>query len=39
MVWKRGAILFILTVLISAGYMKAALKKEVLQMLGEFEEI
>ena len=34
-----GVILFILTVLISAGYMKATLKKEVLQMLGESEEI
>lgn len=34
-----GIVLFILTVLISAGYMKATLKKEVLQMLGESEEI
>ena len=34
-----GVILFILTVLVSAGYMKATLKKEVLQMLGESEEI
>ena len=34
-----GVILFILTVLISAGYMKATLKKEMLQMLGESEEI
>ena len=34
-----GIVLFILTVLISAGYMKATLKKEMLQMLGESEEI
>lgn len=34
-----GAALFVMTVLISAGYMKVILKKEVLQMLGETEEI
>lgn len=34
-----GGALFVMAVLIAAGYMKMTLRKEILQMLGELEEI